>query len=109
MNRLKMLRLEKNLLQSDIAKIIGVSDRAIGNYENEKRDMSPEIIIKLSNFFGVTTDYLLGKTDTRENINLDDIKIAQSNGLDTEGLSDEELEEVKKQIEYMKWKKNNNK
>lgn len=69
MNRLKSLRLENNKLQSDIGKILGVSDRAVGNYENGKRDMSPETIIKLANYFNVSTDYLLGKTDIRKTEN----------------------------------------
>lgn len=65
MNRLKFLREEKGLFQSDIAKILGVSVAAVGFYENEKRDMSPETIIKLAEYFNVSTDYLLGKTDVR--------------------------------------------
>ena len=65
MNRLKLLREEKGLFQSDIAKILGVSVAAVGFYENEKRDMSPETIIKLAEYFGVSTDYLLGKSDIR--------------------------------------------
>ncbi|MBR6688760.1 MAG: helix-turn-helix domain-containing protein [Clostridia bacterium] len=69
MNRLKELRLEKNKLQSDIGKILGVSDRAVGNYETGKRDMSPETIIILANYFNVSTDYLLGRTDIRNNVN----------------------------------------
>ena len=65
MNRLKFLREEKGLFQSDIAKILGVAVAAVGFYENEKRDMSPETIIKLAEYFYVSTDYLLGKTDIR--------------------------------------------
>ena len=65
MNRLKFLREEKGLFQSDIAKILEVSVAAVGFYENEKRDMSPDTIIKLAEYFGVTTDYLLGKSDVR--------------------------------------------
>lgn len=65
MNRLKFLREEKGLFQSDIAKILGVSVAAVGFYENEKRDMSPDTIIKLAEYFGVSTDYLLGKSDKR--------------------------------------------
>lgn len=65
MNRLKFLREEKGLFQSEIAKILGVSTAAVGFYENEKRDMSPDTIIKLANYFDVSTDYLLGKTDIR--------------------------------------------
>lgn len=69
MNRLKFLREEKGLLQEDIGKLLNLSGRAIGNYENGKRDMSPDTIIKLANFFNVSTDYLLGKTDIRNETN----------------------------------------
>lgn len=65
MNRLKMLREEKELNQVELGKIIGVSGQALGMYENEKRDMSTDTVIKLANYFGVTTDYLLGKSDIR--------------------------------------------
>ena len=65
MNRLKFLREEKGLFQSDIAKFLGISVAAVGFYENEKRDMSPDTIIKLAEYFNVSTDYLLGKTDVK--------------------------------------------
>lgn len=72
MNRLKKLREEKGLLQSDIAKIIKTTPQAVGLYENEKRDMSPKVILQLSEYFNVTSDYLLGKTDIRNANNDDD-------------------------------------
>ena len=56
MNRLKLLREEKGLYQSDIAKYLGISVPAVGYYENEKRDMSPEVILKLAEYFDVSTD-----------------------------------------------------
>lgn len=65
MNRLKELRNEKGLLQSDIAKIINKSDRTVGFYETEERDMGTETLAILSSFFNVSIDYLLGKTDVR--------------------------------------------
>lgn len=65
MNRLKILREEKELLQSDLAQIIGVTQKAISNYEAENRDMSTEVLKKLSDFFEVSIDYLLGKSDNR--------------------------------------------
>ena len=69
MNRLKSLRLEKDLYQSDIAKIIGVTTSAYSFYENGKRDMSTDIVIKLSKFFDVSVDYLLGISDERRSSN----------------------------------------
>ena len=105
MNRIKKLRLEREETLEKIAKYLNVTIQTVSNYENEKRDMTPEIIIKLADYFKVTTDYLLGKSDKRE-ADLSDIRIAQHNGIDTNGLSEEDIEEIKKQVEYMKWKKN---
>lgn len=65
MNRLKFLREEKGLFQKDIAKLLNVSVPAVNQYESGKRDMSTDTLIILSEYFGVTTDYLLGKTDVR--------------------------------------------
>lgn len=65
MNRLKFLREEKGLFQKDIAKLLNVSVPAVNQYESGKRDMSTDTLIILSEYFGVTTDYLLGKTDIK--------------------------------------------
>ena len=69
MNRLKELRQKRGLLQSDIAKIIEKSDRAVGQYERGERDPSSETWIKLANFFNVSLDYLLGKSNSEFNSN----------------------------------------
>lgn len=65
MNRLKELRIEKGLLQSDIAKIINKGERTVGFYETGERDMNTETLAILSDFFNVSIDYLLGKTDIK--------------------------------------------
>lgn len=65
MNRIKMLREKKGLNQIELGKVINVSGQALGMYENEKRDLSTENVIKLADFFNVSTDYLLGKSDKR--------------------------------------------
>lgn len=98
MNRLKFLREEKGLFQSDIAKILGISIAAVGFYENEKRDMSPDTIIKLAEYFGVTTDYLLGKSDVRNPAQqIDDILNEAMIGMSKEEY-DKLTETQKKQI-----------
>lgn len=68
MNRLKELRIEKQLLQSDIAKIIGKSTRLVGFYETGERDMGTDTLIILADFFNTSIDYILGK-DENTNIN----------------------------------------
>lgn len=66
MNRLKILRIEKGENLQKIAKYLNVTMQTVSNYENEKRDMTPETILKLADYFGVSTDYLLGKSDIRK-------------------------------------------
>lgn len=65
MNRLKDLRIEKGLLQSDIGKVINKSSRIVGFYEKGERDMSTETLSTLADFFNVSVDYLLGISDIR--------------------------------------------
>lgn len=105
MNRLKELRLEKGLLQSDIAKIINKSDRIVGFYETGERDMSTETLSKLSEFFEVSIDYLLGKSDIR---NPEEYNYAYHK--ESEGLTDEEVADALRFYKEMKnkMKGNNN-
>ncbi|WP_273000933.1 helix-turn-helix domain-containing protein, partial [Hydrogenibacillus schlegelii] len=61
--RLRKLRLKMGISQIELAEKIGVSNFAVSRYERGATSPDPEIIIKLADFFGVTTDYLLGRTD----------------------------------------------
>ena len=61
--RLKELRLQKKLSQDRLADKTGISQSAIGNWEIGKGTPSATAIILLANYFGVTTDYLLGESD----------------------------------------------
>lgn len=60
---LKKLRTSRDLLQKDVANYLGITTSAYGFYEQGKRQPDPETISKLANFFNVTTDYLLGRTE----------------------------------------------
>lgn len=95
MNRIKELRLEKHLLQSDVAKYIGKSERIVGFYETGERDPNTDTLLKLSELFDVSIDYLLGKTDKKVSpqINLDDMDIAFASGI--KGLNKENQETLK--------------
>mgnify|MGYP000353908232 FL=1 len=83
MNKLKLLRTERGESLEKIAKYLNVTIQTVSNYENEKRDMSPDTIIKLSEYFKVSTDYLLGKSDVRnpEKININDADVAFASGV----------------------------
>lgn len=68
--RLKELREERNLSQLDVANAIGTSQTNIGRWEKDKNEPSSGYIIKLANFFGVTTDFLLGREDDFGNVSV---------------------------------------
>lgn len=61
--RLKNLRESKGYLQKYVADKIGVKSNTLSGYENGTRAPDPEMIVKLAEFYGVTTDYLLGNSD----------------------------------------------
>lgn len=64
-DKLKQLRLDKGVTQSDIAKAIGVSPATIGNYEQGTREPRNNAMWqKLADYFGVSVDYLMDKTET---------------------------------------------
>ncbi len=61
--KLKELRTEQGLSMQELSKRVGLSKTAICQWENNTTDISSDNLIILANFFGVTTDYLLGRED----------------------------------------------
>jgi len=63
--RLKDLRLEKGLLQKEIAGLLGVDRTTYAKYESEASEPNRDTLIKLARIFEVSTDYLLEVSDRR--------------------------------------------
>lgn len=61
--RLRDLREDRELLQKDVALILNCCQVCYSRYESGKRDIPTDILIKLADYYGVTTDYILGRTD----------------------------------------------
>lgn len=61
--RLKELRLSNGLKQTDLAKILDMSERGYRHYELSEREPNLEMLITLADYFNVSTDYLLGRTN----------------------------------------------
>ncbi len=61
--RIKELRTEKNISQKQLAKTIGVTQKAIDYWERAVNEPKASYIIALADFFEVSCDYLLGKKD----------------------------------------------
>lgn len=64
--RLKFLRSEKNLTQKQFAEIVGVNERSYQNYEINKSTPNYKVLLFLADFFDVSLDYLVGRSDIRE-------------------------------------------
>ena len=89
--KLKSLRIEKKLTQKQVADRIGLAISAVSSYESGTRNPSYDVLAKLARIFHVSTDYLLGMTDTRN--------------IDVTGLNDNEIELVSQLVDMLRSKK----
>ena len=63
--RIRNLREDRDLTQTDIAKHLGMSQTGYSKYETGENDIPTQILIKLADFYDTSVDYLLGRTDDR--------------------------------------------
>ena len=91
---LKMLRRRAGLTQKELADRLWVSKATVSYYEQSLRAPSPEILVKISNVFHVSTDYLLGLKEKTQTLDVSD-------------LTDEDIEFLKTTINLLR-KKNLN-
>ena len=77
---IKRLRLARGLNQVEFAKAMGVSKQCVSNWENDNVMPSIEMLIKIADFFNVTTDYILGRNERTY--------------IDVTGLSDEQISHI---------------
>ena len=61
--RIRDLREDKNMNQTQIAKYLGMSQTGYSKYETGENDIPTAILIKLARFYNTSIDYLLGETD----------------------------------------------
>lgn len=63
--RIRDLREDRDLTQTDIADILNMKQSQYWRYEKGYRDIPTDILIKLADFYNTTTDYILGRTDKK--------------------------------------------
>lgn len=73
---IKQLRLARNLSQVDLAKALGVTKQSVSNWENNNIQPSIDMLIRISGFFAVSTDYILG-LEERKYIEIDGLTETQ--------------------------------
>lgn len=107
--RLKYLRESKNITQKELANKLGISPSAIGMYESGKRNPDTSMLNILSNFFDVSVDYLMGRSDIKSSADEvlkenPEVTIALHSDYDYKDLPDEARKEIENYIEYIKQK-----
>ena len=100
--RLRELREKKNLLQKDIAKLLNITTSAYGYYEQGKRDPDTQVINLLADFYGVSSDHILG----RKNNSTSESKNSKQNSLitDIENLNPKSKEYLEEYVKLLKLK-----
>lgn len=64
--RIRDLREDHDIKQRDVADYLKCTQVCYSHYENGKRDIPTDVLIKLANYYNVSIDYLLGRTDNPE-------------------------------------------
>ncbi len=83
--QIKKLRLANGITQVELAKHLGVTKQCVSNWENDNIQPSVDMLIKLSSFFKVSTDYMLG---------IEERKI-----IDATGLTEDQIAHIRYIIE----------
>lgn len=114
--RVRELRLEKHITQSELAKFANVTQQTVGAWERGKASPGADIITKLSNFFNVSTDYLLGQTDNKYKHSTEDEKdlkefldqnLEAGMRYDDQEITEEDKERLKIALTQIFWKHHN--
>jgi transcriptional regulator with XRE-family HTH domain len=88
MNRIKDLRKEKDMTQNDLAMALGIRRSTVASYELARIDPSPKVLKQLTEYFNVSTDYLLGvsniRTEKRQTVDIHDLMMNILDRLDND-------------------------
>lgn len=106
---LRQLRKERGLTQAELASVLHLDASSISKYE--KADVSPsaEVLLKAAQYFGVSTDYLLGKTDIKNPPTSEDMSGLTPKQMKIiemmEQMTPEQQDEMVRQAEYQLWQR----
>ena len=64
--RIRDMREDADLKQKDLAEYLKCTQVCYSSYENGRRNIPVEVVVKLADYYGVSVDYLLGRTNKRE-------------------------------------------
>lgn len=100
MIRLKELREQKGLSQYKLADILGISQQRLSFYELGVNEPKNDMLTKIADYFGVTTDYLLGKTENNDykKIYLEEELRKLRSLLGNRQFTEKEIQDISKQL-----------
>ena len=64
--RIQDLRTDADMSQKQLSEILHISQRSYSHYETGSRNIPVEILIRLANYYDISVDYLIGRTDKKE-------------------------------------------
>ena len=103
MLRIKQLREEKGISQLEFAKKINLTQQSVSAYEKGIREPSLDILKTIADFFGVSTDYILSKSDVRNpekvEVDMDEVDVAFASGI--KGLNETNKMIIKSTLEAL--------
>lgn len=104
--KIKELREIKQITQEELAKYLGVAPQTVYKYEKEINEPDLKTTSKIAEYFNVTTDYLLGRTDIPDILN-EPIQIAANmkDGLDISDMDDDEKKFINDFVKMVRNKK----
>ena len=104
-SRLRALRKERGLTLQQLAKHFGMSHSTLSKYETGSRKPDMAMLKKLSDFFGVSVDYLIGESPVRDK----EETVILNKSINMPELPPEAYKELEDFIEYLRKKYNNKK
>lgn len=107
MNNLKQLRKEKRLTQQEMANMLNISQNAYSYWENDKVKIDNKSLEKLSSFFGVSIDYILGLEEAKPSQSVDQQLNEEDFAFfgEVQELTSDEKEDVLNFINFIKSKR----
>lgn len=111
MNRLKPLRNSLNITQKELASFLGINQNTYSYWENGKVKIDSDSLSKLADYFDVSIDYLLGKSDLKKEDSDSTPDSSRTSATLNElmelcsSLSDEELNDVLNYVGYVRSKR----
>lgn len=112
MLRIKELRKQQNITQQQLSNYLGITQATLSGWENEKFEIDNNSLMKCADYFNVSLDYLLGRTeekntDKKDDITFDDFTFAMYD--EAQHLTEEDKQALLQMARLLKAKKNENK